>query len=301
MNLGILIYENTWLPGKSSNIGDYVQTLAQINLYKKIVAEYYKEDISFEVFFESVLSGGYRDFKFLFIPRDNLSQTASKYPNEKIYVVMNGWYMHGCNEERELDWPPPANIIPCFISFHVADQRLFHGKYLDYWRKHQPIGCRDMATMKKFKQVGIDAYFTGCLTLTIDFFEWNSTVNRTAVIDVNVNPKNVSYKFDMFKHMEYKHWNYLDALRESYHLLEKYSRYERVVTSRLHAYLPCISMGVPTKFVSPEGSSAKKTWGPPNRFGGIRGLDRAGILRIRENIYDRIDEFMSFITNEGRE
>ena len=83
-------------------------------------------------------------------------------------------------------------------------------------------------------------------------------------------------------------------------MLEKYSRYERVVTSRLHAYLPCISMGAPAEFVSPLGSVREKTWASPGRFEGLRGLDRAGILRIRKNIYDRIDEFKSFIINEDR-
>lgn len=215
---------------------------------------------------------------------------------------MNGWYMHGVDtflgSDGELDWPPPDNIVPMFISLHVAEKRLLHDKYLDYWKKHQPIGCRDTATLEMFKQSGIDAYFSGCLTLTIDFFKWNPSVNRTAVVDVNVNPETASYKFDKFTHVEYKQLDHLEALRESYYLLEKYSRYERMVTSRLHAYLPYISMGGVAEFVSPNGSAGKKSWASPGRFGGLRELDRANVLKIRNTIYDRMDEFKSFIINE---
>jgi hypothetical protein len=288
MKFGVWTYENEWSPGKSGNIGDHIQTLAQINLYRKIVCDYYDEDISFDEFFENVVEGRYCDFTFVFIPRDNLSQVKREYPNEKIYVIMNGWFMSPCTSEGALDWPPPDNIVPLFISFHVADQRLFDKRYLDYYKKHQPIGCRDMATMEKFKRWGIDAYFTGCLTLTIDFFEWNPSVKRTAVIDVNVNPKTSSYKFDMFRHLICKNWTHMESLRFAYDLLKKYSKYERVITSRLHAYLPCMSMGIPSEFVSYRGASRDKAWGSPNRFDGLRDITTRDVISIRQGITDRV-------------
>lgn len=291
MIYGITTYENKCHKYKSSNIGDYVQTLAQINIYKRIISNKLARDIPFIEFFEGVMSGEYGGFKFLFVPRDNLTDFVKKYPNEDVHIVMNGWFMHGCDENKTLDWPPPANIKPFFISFHVSDRRMFDEKYLDYWKKHQPIGCRDMATMEKFKRRGVDAYFTGCLTLTIDFLEWKPTVKRTAIIDVGFDPDKLYYKFDMFRHMICKNWSHTESLRFAYDLLKKYSRYERVITSRLHAYLPCLSMGVPVEFVSPQGSPRVKTWGSPDRFDGVRGLNFSDISRIRKNIYDKVDEY----------
>jgi hypothetical protein len=157
-----------------------------------------------------------------------------------------------------------------------------------------------MATTEKFKRRGIDAHFTGCLTLTIDFLKWKPMTKRTAIIEVGFNPDRLYYKFDMFRHMICKDWDYPESLRVSYNLLKKYSSYDRVITSRLHAYLPCISMGIPTEFVSPRGSPKEKTWGSPDRFEGVRGLSRSGIESIRKNIYNSVDEFKLLLFGEDK-
>ena len=289
MHFGILVYENTWYPGKSSNIGDYVQTLAQINMYREIICNHYGVDVSYDEFFDCVLKGSYRDFTFVFVPRDNLSEASRKYPDKKIHVIMNGWFMHACNKNKDIDWPPPENIVPLFISFHVANEKLLDKRYVEYYKKHEPIGCRDKATLKRFQELGVNAYFSGCLTTTIDFLKWDPKIEKTAVVDVKINPKNVSYEFDSYDHMICKDWDAAKSLPASYNLLKKYTSYQEVVTSRLHAYLPCTSIGIPTTFVSPRGNAKETTWGSPNRFDGLRKLsDRNKLLQVRSKLIENI-------------
>ncbi|MHB9292886.1 hypothetical protein Holit_01999 [Hollandina sp. SP2] len=38
---------------------------------------------------------------------------------------------------------------------------------IKYLKKHEPIGCRDYGTVKLLGKYGINAYFSGCLTLTL--------------------------------------------------------------------------------------------------------------------------------------
>lgn len=47
------------------------------------------------------------------------------------------------------------------------EEALKRKESLDYFKKYQPIGCRDAYTVKVFEKYGIDAYFSGCLTLTL--------------------------------------------------------------------------------------------------------------------------------------
>lgn len=116
------------------NIGDYIQSLAA------------------EQFLPSV---------DLFLNRESLN----KYYGENVRLIINGWFLH----EVE-NWPPSANINPKFISFHLnskAYEILEKEKIIDYFKAHEPIGCRDLETVRLFENHGITAYFSACLTLTL--------------------------------------------------------------------------------------------------------------------------------------
>ena len=39
---------------------------------------------------------------------------------------------------------------------------------LKIWKKYSPIGCRDLKTRDQFISYGIKAYFSSCLTTTLD-------------------------------------------------------------------------------------------------------------------------------------
>ena len=100
----------------------------------------------------------------IIINREYLNQVNSK---DVIKVIMNGWFTH-----RPDNWPPSPNIEPLFISFHVSPHiadMLLSKKTLEYLKKYEPIGCRDEYTKDLLKSRGVNAYFSGCLTLTLDY------------------------------------------------------------------------------------------------------------------------------------
>jgi hypothetical protein len=78
---------------------------------------------------------------------------------------MNGWFMH-----NPKNWPPTDKIYPLFLAFHLnetAKNEVLSTEGVNYLRKHEPIGCRDYYTVRTLESVGIKAYFSGCMTLTL--------------------------------------------------------------------------------------------------------------------------------------
>lgn len=130
MKYGLLTY-------KTANLGDEIQSLAAKKFLPRVDA---------------------------FLDRDNLNMV--KY-GEKIKVIMNGWFTL-----KNGKWLPSADIKPLFISFHISEQSegLLFSKtqFLEYLKEHQPIGCRDYYTVTLLQKNGVEAYFSGCLTLTLE-------------------------------------------------------------------------------------------------------------------------------------
>ena len=136
MLIGLLKYQNN----KSEslfNIGDYIQSLAVMQFID--------------------------DERFILIDRERLDE----YKGEDVKLVMNGWFMH-CPEH----WPPSGKIHPLFVAFHInssVDAYLLDCKSIDYLKKFEPIGCRDMRTLNILKSKGVEAFFSGCMTLTLGY------------------------------------------------------------------------------------------------------------------------------------
>ncbi|WP_190883035.1 polysaccharide pyruvyl transferase family protein [Planktothricoides raciborskii] len=77
----------------------------------------------------------------------------------KSFCIMNGWYSTGM-------LPPNDNIIPFYISIHISKPDVLTSAVVDHFKQHQPIGCRDSSTLALLQSKGIEAYYSGCLTLT---------------------------------------------------------------------------------------------------------------------------------------
>lgn len=117
------------------NIGDYVQALAASQFLPKIDG---------------------------FLDRDEDLKT---YKGEKCKIIMNGWYMHD-----PVNWPPSEDILPLFVAFHLnstVEKEMMTPESIAYLKSKAPIGCRDNRTMRLLQDAGIEAYFSGCLTLTL--------------------------------------------------------------------------------------------------------------------------------------
>ena len=109
-----------------------------------------------------------------FLERDSLNQFKSK---NVVKAIMNGWFTH-----RPDNWPPSSVIDPLFVSFHItpkAANKLLGQKGIEYFKKHEPIGCRDIYTKKLLESKGIKAYFSGCLTTTLDYGYKNLAKRKT--------------------------------------------------------------------------------------------------------------------------
>ena len=88
------------------------------------------------------------------------------YKGPKVKLLMNGWFM-----ENPSHWPPSSQIIPFFISFHLnpsVENKLLSDIGVAYLKAHEPIGCRDIYTKTRLEKKGIQAYYSSCLTLTLN-------------------------------------------------------------------------------------------------------------------------------------
>ena len=239
----------------TQNLGDDIQTLAAINLLRK-----------------------FNIVEYDFIDRERLSE----YQGPPIKLIMNGWFI--LDKEQ---FPPPNNITPIFISFQCNRPKFLKSNF-KYFKKHEPIGCRDLSTVNHFKNLGIEAYFTGCLTITFD--ESLSDRNGVYLVDVN-NPniyikdvdidlgefhgasiiehnldfslKNTNIWFDPQKRME---------LANS--LLDLYRGAELVITSRLHAALPSRAFNTDTIFIHKDYPSEHRFSGMESWLNGMNDNNR---------------------------
>ncbi|MEQ1161670.1 polysaccharide pyruvyl transferase family protein [Acinetobacter calcoaceticus] len=251
---GILVYDDS---RDFYNVGDYVQSLAAQGFFGKA-------DV--------------------FINRER----SAEYKGEPVKMIMNGWYTH----TRTDGWIPSEKINPLFVSFHLnnaAKESMLNDKGIKFLKKHAPIGCRDQNTVKELKAVGVDAYFTGCLTLTLDRYKKENVerekiyivdplynypqkdyimshykpllkavlngnifkFNKTNQHLTNIFTKELLEKAEYIKqHLPGKGVSYEQRFKLADELLEKYSKAKLVITSRIHCALPCLAMGTPVIYVN---------------------------------------------------
>ena len=85
--------------------------------------------------------------------------------NEDYKIILNGWWLRHPKRFYTND-----NIHPLLISIHInpiASKNFFTKKTIEYLIKNGPVGCRDSFTLDLMKKNNIPAYFSGCLTLTL--------------------------------------------------------------------------------------------------------------------------------------
>ena len=65
-------------------------------------------------------------------------------------------------------FPLHRNLRPIFVSFHCNKRDLLTPEAIDYLKRYGPVGCRDWTTVDLLLSLGVPAFFSGCLTTTID-------------------------------------------------------------------------------------------------------------------------------------
>ena len=133
-------------------------------------------------------------------------------------------------------------------------------------KKYEPIGCRDLRTVKLLKNNGVKAYFSGCLTTTLDNnYLINATKKRTNKIylidfkfgeyheaDRYLN-KLIKYKFSEAIHLSHVYpvkLTHNQRFNEAKKLLKKYSKAKLIITTRIHVALPCLGLHTPVILIN---------------------------------------------------
>jgi len=238
------------LVAATDNLGDDIQSLAQINILKNM---------------------GITDY--IYLEREKLSD----YKGMPVNLLMNGWFMHDIKK-----FPPSEKIHPIFISIHIANEKLvINNKW--YWKVHEPIGCRDEYTKELFEKHNIESYLSKCLTLTFE----RSKEERKGVYLVDINtcsyipklPKDFvnSIPSEIVQHIKHdiaeeEYWTDFDfRLKKAYKLLNIYRKAELVITSRLHCALPCRAFDTPVIFVHKAYKENRRFSGLYNELNGSDG------------------------------
>lgn len=143
-------------------------------------------------------------------------------------------------------------IIPVFLGLSLLSP-IIVPEDIEYLKKHEPIGCRDQYTVNVLRNYNICAYLFGCITQTFPFKRVFDTDKYRNVYCIDVDdelkdeiPQNIlrDCKFS-------SHTYYAEEIKSSTEQLarEVYDMYIKdaklVITSRLHAALPCAAAGIP--------------------------------------------------------
>ncbi|MEG1591928.1 polysaccharide pyruvyl transferase family protein [Chryseobacterium sp.] len=255
MRYGILTYEE--LKNKF-NIGDYIQSLAA-KQYLPRVDEYINRE------------------------------KGSEYSGETLKLIMNGWFTHTTTNE----WIPSKDIKPLLVSFHLNNSSIpfmLNDEGVNFFKSVEPIGCRDQFTAQTLQKHGVDAFYTGCLTLTLDNYKVDDSERNDKIYIVdpfynypkkddvfsslksfvkgildkkifNLERKNNHLKkiftqelLDKAEYINHDYKGNMFSIDEKFqmadNLLKKYSKAKLVITSRIHCALPCLAMGTPVIYLN---------------------------------------------------
>lgn len=220
MKYGLMIYQNT------DNIGDDVQAYAT------------------EQFLPQVDT---------IVDREKLDTFYSE-SGEQVAVILNGWFMH-----RKYNWPPSPYLRPLLISMHfsynsgniVAGDSFLEGLGGEYLCQHGPVGARDSYTLALLKKKNIPAYLSGCMTLTLQGKPGVERSDELLLIDTDarvaqyLDAKGIKYTTSTNKVSYGSHDFWPTRRKKVEDYIERIQRAKCVITTRLHAALPCLALGTP--------------------------------------------------------
>lgn len=212
------------------NLGDNSQTIATRHIYKRL---------------------GVSDDDIIVVNRDTLRE----YDGEPCIVLMNAVFTPDC-------FPISPKILPLFVGLASARPGVLRDN-VDYYKLHEPIGCRDITTTDELTALGVKAFTTGCVTLAMDG-QWQPPAQPKLLIVYGANggdlPAEV-LKFvppDLLDTAEFIFHRYpmsdYPVSEEKCLAIERYEaailkRYKTdaslILTSLHHVATPCLAMGVP--------------------------------------------------------
>ena len=265
-NYGIMVYDY-YYEGKISdnraNIGDYIQSLAALQYLPKNCKPY-------------------------LVDRD----MVQFYHGPKIKLIMNGWHhIHEGNEYISKE------IKPIFLSYHIYNIDELSSIYLENLKKYSPIGCRDLHTKDNLNKFGINAYFSSCLTTTLDIdygVKENERNNEIILIDYEFGdfPKADKFFYSLKAYnftniTKTRHYfnlkrTHIERFQLAKKLLNKYAKAKLVISTRIHGALPCLAFNTPIILITKKYDN--------ERYPGLYellntvGINNKGEFEIRVNV-----------------
>lgn len=220
----------TW--NGDGNLGDCIQNLAVENLYNEMGINNLEK-----------------------VNRDDIAN----YKGEKVILPMQGWFGN-VHKVFPANWS--KDIHPIFVGFHLNTLCNCRIKFINNnvhkkMKEFEPIGCRDRNTRDFLQAFGVNAYFSGCLTLTFPKREKEPINGKIFLVDVPEEtieklPAKIQNNAEKVTHnYEYREYPVTKEEAEEFEnyarqLLEKYKNEAKlIITSRIHCAMPCIAMGIP--------------------------------------------------------
>ena len=200
--------------------------------------------------------------------RDNINKTKL---NTDTKLIINGWYTHSPE-----NWPPNSNNLhPLLISMYIEQflddkitQSFTSKESLSFLKKWGPVGARDLTTLDFLQANNIDAYFSGCLTLTLK--KEPSIKRQDFILAIGVPPKvikhikaNTNREIIQFDTLHNKIFSQSEKVAIARYYLFMYQSAHMVITTRLHCMLPCLALETPV--IALEGKE-------PYRYKGLMEL-----------------------------
>lgn len=174
--------------------------------------------------------------------------------SDRLRILMNYWFTSG-----RLMFAPHEAIEPIYHGFAMGKPEMLKRGWRAHLKRHEPIGCRDMSTVELLRSVGIDAYWSGCITMFLGrWYEQPESPGRGPVYIVDVAEKarhlipahlrsgaiSLSNTCpDIIRRDPVRRWGQIarinDRLRDA----------SLVITKRLHTALPCAGFGIPVALI----------------------------------------------------
>lgn len=206
-----------------------------------------------------------------YIHRESVDKFQSD--GNKVKLIMNAWWMW-----RPEHFPPSRDIDPLLISMHIREavrnRFLEGGGVKEYLIQNGPVGCRDFSTLQYLQENNVPAYFSGCLTLTLrgnKEMKAKEAGGYILCIDIpeqiveEIRKRTDRPVYD-FTNMFTVSLSSVQRIEFAKVILSLYHNAHCVVTSRLHAGLPCLAFETPVLLLKLK--NAKRN----GRFDGLSSL-----------------------------
>ncbi|MCA8998518.1 MAG: polysaccharide pyruvyl transferase family protein [Planctomycetaceae bacterium] len=170
-------------------------------------------------------------------------------------------------------FPPPACVQPLYIGVSIgkrAQRWMLTSEAIDHFRECEPVGCRDLHTLELLRTRGVETWFSGCPTISLENV-WGPSTDDIYIVDIDppvqdrrglrgltanlpsrhspdfrgLIPPKIRGRATEISHFTTVGNNQERRYQMVHKLIEKYATARLVITSRLHVALPCAALGTP--------------------------------------------------------